>query len=214
MILKKNEGISRITLTIIVGILIILLCGVAGIIVGIKAKSENQNLNTERENNIKLENENTTLKNETTQKLTTETKEFIFTKDFLEKGNKNGNVDIIENQLNNSIIVSITGISNNNIDQTNFVSTKNRWYTDIDLSQYNTLELYARKGKDNGDLMVCIDNTMVKRVRYTNLPSVWTKYEIDVSKYNGIHTISLAGGYADNTGSVESNTQYTNIKLK
>ena len=140
--------------------------------------------------------------------------ELEFTQEYLESGKKAGNVEILLNNYDKSIFLSITGNSNNPINQTDSVSGKNRWYKNIDLTKYSTLEFYARNGKDNGDVMIFIDDTIVERIRYTELPSTWTKYKVNISNYKGEHTVSIAGGYADNTGSVESNTQYCNIKLK
>ena len=48
----------------------------------------------------------------------------------------------------------------------------------------------------------------------TPLWAVSPKYTVDVSRYKGNHTIAFAGGYADNTGSEQSNTRYSRITLK
>ena len=84
----------------------------------------------------------------------------------------------------------------------------------MDLTKYNTLEFYARNAQDNGDLLICVDNTIIKKIRYTDVPTTWTKYTVDISKYQGVFTLAIAGGYSDNTGSENSCTQYRNIKLK
>lgn len=209
--MKKINGLARIYIVIIVAVAVIL-----GSIIVVKVttnkkdKKQEEKMNiTQKENVEENENkiENTIIDSKD------KVEELVFDYDFLKQGLSKGNVEIYNNKVDNAVILSITGVADNNIDQTNFVSTKNRWYRKIDLTDYTTLEFYARNGK-TGDIMICIDDTIVKRIRYTNVPSTWTKYKVDVSEYKGEHTLAIAGGYADKTGNEDSNTQYRNIKLK
>lgn len=71
-------------------------------------------------------------------------KEILFTKSFLESGTTNGNVVITENNKNQSAGLSMTGASSNNLG--NYDLTKvNRWYKNINLTEYNNLKFYAKK---------------------------------------------------------------------
>lgn len=213
--MKKENGISRIVIVVICAIIILVLCFGIGIIVGqnqkIKEKKEVEKLLNSQTDKQEQENKQ---ENKVISKKEEKVEPLEFTKEYLKNGQSYGQVEIIDNRLDNTTVLSITGVADNDINQDNYVSTKNRWYKSIDLTKYKTLELYARRGKDNGDMMICVDNTIIKRVRYTDLPTSWTKFEIDVSEYKGEHVLSLAGGYADNSGSSLSNTQYSNIKLK
>ena len=64
--------------------------------------------------------------------------ELEFTQEYLESGKKAGNVEILLNNYDKSIFLSITGNSNNTINQTDSVSGKNRWYKNIDFTK-NTI---------------------------------------------------------------------------
>lgn len=212
--MKNNKAISLITLVIILGVIVIMGCTIAAIIVG-----TNKNNQKMQENKINIENNNQeNISEENTQSnevISVPTKdEIVFTKEYLQSGKISGNVEIIENSVDKLIILSITGTSDNDATQISNPSTKNRWSKTINFDDYNTLEFYARKGHDDGDMMVGIDKNIITRVRFTQFPTTWTKYQIDVSEYTGQHTLILAGGYADKSGSVDSNTQYCNIKLK
>lgn len=214
--MKKQSGLSRISIVIIVAVLVLLICLIVGIVIGNKQKQkqieDQQKANMEAyEQQQKKEN---IVENKIEEKPTKKVEPLNFTKEFLESGNSKGNVEFIENRIDNSFILSITGVADNGINEVNFVSTKNRWYKTVDLTDYSTIEFYARNGEANGDIMICVDNTIIHRVRYTDVPNTWTKYTVDISKYEGEHTLAIAGGYADNTGSQDSNTQYRNIRLK
>lgn len=212
--MKNNKGLSLIIIVVIIAIIVVIACAILGIIVGMNKKTdkpeiiENNTVDVIEQN---IQKENTTIENEVVLPAVSELQ---FTKEFLEAGQSKGNVEIIENTIDGSLILSITGNADNDISGTGNVSTKNRWYKTIDITDYDKLEFFCRKGQDNGDMMICIDNKIIKRVRFNDLPTTWTKYTIDLTQYKGNHTISLAGGYADNTGSEKSNTQYCNIKLK
>lgn len=138
--------------------------------------------------------------------------EILFTKEYLEQGQTNGNTQITQNNYNGADGLSMTGNSTN-ASGTMDLSKANRWYKEIDITNYNTLEFYAKKGKDNGIVGIYIDNIRVFNVWYTYLPTNWTKYQADLSEYTGVHTISIVGGYSDKTGNTSSNTQYCDIKL-
>ena len=214
--MKNQKGISRISIVIIIAIIVVVVALIAGIIVGNNSKKRQQKEAQEYINAqiAEQEKQNAQSNNEIAQEQEEKVDPFEFTKEFLKQGKSYGQVEIIDNRLDNVTVLSITGVAENDINQANYVSTKNRWYTTIDLTKYKTLEVYARRGKDNGDMMICIDNTIIKRVRFTELPTTWTKYEIDISEYEGKHVVALAGGYADNSGIEASNTQYCNIRLK
>lgn len=213
--MKSQKGISRISIVIIIAIIVAIIGLISGIIVGNNSKKRQEQEKQEYINAQRTQQEQQNkLSNEVKEKPEEKVEPLEFSKEYLKDAKTYGQVEIIDNRLDNVTVLSITGKANNDINQANYVSTKNRWYKTIDLTKYKTLEVYARRGKDNGDMMICIDNTIIKRVRYTDLPTSWTKYEIDVSEYEGKHVVALAGGYADNSGSETSNTQYCNIRLK
>ena len=211
--MKNNKGISLIKIVIITSIIVIVICIIAGIIIGLNGKGKQQEIqNTEV---IQNEEKNNIINNDVVQtEIKKDVKELEFTETFLLDGKTKGNVEVLNNRIDNTLVLSITGVSESNINEADSIEGKNRWYKTIDLTNYNTLEFYARNAKDNGDIMIFIDSRMIEKVRYTNVPSIWTKYQVDVSKYSGKHELSIAGGYADSAGSEESNTQYRNIKLK
>ena len=215
MNLKNAKGITRIQFAIIMAIIIVSICLISGAIAGLKLAKERQNKadNSINYNNITDRHENR-LENQIYGNTDNKVEELIFDNKYLQTGNVKGDTKIIEDRIENVSILSITGTADNEIEQINNVTTKNRWYKTIDLTKYTSLEFYARKGADNGDMMICIDNTIIKRVRFNEFPTTWTKYTIDVSNYKGEHILAFAGGYADKTGSKDSNTQYRNIKLK
>lgn len=138
--------------------------------------------------------------------------EILFTKEYLEQGQTNGNTTITQNKYNGTDGLSMTGNSTNASGTVN-LSKVNRWYKEIDITNYNTLEFYAKKGKDHGVANIYIDNTRVFNVWYTKLPTNWTKYKVDLYEYTGIHTLSIVGGYTDKTGNSSSHTEYCDIKL-
>ena len=147
--------------------------------------------------------------------------ELIFTKDFLDSGSKyTPNSSTISVTTNNTIDsinypgLNITGTSANNW-QNWSVQSSIRWYKTINFDNYDTLEFYARKGADHGVICVCLDNSQLLMINYSNSnsPTSWTKYILDVSQYTGEHVLSFIGGYRDSTGNSTSNTQYCNIKL-
>lgn len=155
--------------------------------------------------NLKNSKESTLVKEKTKD-------EILFTKEYLEQGQTNGNTKITQNNYDGTDGLSMTGNSTNASGTIN-LSKVNRWYKEIDITNYNTLEFYAKKGKDNGIVGIYIDNIRVFNVWYTYLPTNWTKYQADLSEYTGVHTISIVGGYSDKTGNTSSNTQYCDIKL-
>ena len=202
-------------IVLIVATITVVLIVITGIIMGFKLANKRQNEalnNTNNDNSLDVyENK---VENKITSDTSTKVKELIFDSKYLQSGKVKGDTKILEDRIENVSILSITGVADNEIEQINMVDTKNRWYKTIDLTEYNTLEFYARKGADNGDMMICIDNSIIKKVRFNDFPTTWTKYTVDLSEFKGEHILAFAGGYSDKTGSKDSNTQYRNIKLK
>lgn len=209
--LKENKAISLAILAIFVTLFV--LVGAIVTVVILENQKTNKPANNLENTVVVNPNENRQVENKQDNN-TAIVEPLNFTLEYLKSGKTTGDVKVIQNDLENTIVLSITGAATNDIDGTSLVSGKNKWYKTIDLTNYNTLEFYARKGHDNGDLMVGIDKNIVKRVRFQDFPNIWTKYTIDVSGYEGEHIVTLAGGYADMSGSPESNTEYRSIKLK
>ena len=210
--MKKINGIARIYMVLAVTAIII----IGALIIAFYLKKAEPTIKNEEKNVVEQEENIEETKNIIKNETETDVKKaepLVFDEKLLREGKTFGNVEFYNSYTDNVLVLSITGKAENSIEERNFVSTKNRWYHTIDLTDYTTLEFYARNG-GTGDVMICIDDTIVKRIRYTNVPTIWTKYKVDVSKYKGKHIIAIAGGYADNTGSDSSNTQYRSIKLK
>lgn len=141
--------------------------------------------------------------------------EIIFTKEYLEQGQRVGNVDIRQNVYKESDGLSITGTSNrpaNCLENWDLYPVR-RWYKEIDITDYNTLQFYAKKGQDHGSVYIYIDDKRVYNAYFSKLSTTWTLHSVDLSEYEGKHVISIVGGYIDNTGSSSSNTQFCDIKL-
>ena len=213
--IKSENGTTKIvviTLTVVTLLIILIICQIIGFI---KSANENgENVIIEKFTDPSYENIIVSETKKSNEIITAVTEELEFTQEYLQSGKTSGNVEIQYNEFEKLIVLSITGNSKNTIQETDSIKGKNRWYKNINLSNYSSFEFYARKGKDNGDVMIFIDDNIIKRIRYTDLSTTWAKYKIDISNYKGEHTLSIAGGYADSTGSEESNTQYCNIKLK
>ena len=138
--------------------------------------------------------------------------EFMFTAEVLNLGTKFGNVVVTNNNMENKAGLSITGRSSASTGS-NTLNTFIRWYKTVDLTNYNKLTFYAKKGANHGNIQVYIDEACKFSKSYSDAPTVWTKYEIDISYIKGIKTLVFVGGYTDNTGYTTSNTQYCDIRL-
>ncbi len=138
--------------------------------------------------------------------------EILFTKEYLEQGQTTGNTIITQNNYNGTDGLSMTG---NSINPSGMLYLQNthRWYKEVDLTNYNTLEFFVKKGQNHGVIFIVVDEKVELHIDYNSLSTNWTKYKVDLSKYVGIHTISIVGGYIDRTGDTNSNTQYCDIKL-
>ena len=135
---------------------------------------------------------------------------------YLASGSTNGNVVITTDNPNSKAGLSITGAST--LDYTIQNTTQQiqkliKWYKEVDLTNYSELVFYAKKGQDHGSVYIAIDNKYVKIINYANLSTSWTQYTVDISSYTGNHTLTIGGGYGDNSGSSSSNTQYYGIEL-
>ena len=141
--------------------------------------------------------------------------EIVFTKEYLDQGQIGGNVTVTQNNYNGSDGLSITGNSSRPVGgEKNWdIYSINRWYREIDITDYNTLQFYAKKGQDHGSLYISIDNTDIYAVSYSEFSTTWVLYNVDLSGLEGKHVISIIGGYEDNTGNSNSNTQYCDIRL-
>lgn len=141
--------------------------------------------------------------------------EIVFTEEYLNQGQIVGNVAITQNNYNGTPGLSITGTSNKPESEDMNISKYplHRWYKKIDITEYNTLQFYAKKGQDHGGILICIDGIVIFSRWYTNFSTTWNLYDVDLSNYIGEHEISIIGGYIDNTGNASSNTQYCDIRL-
>ena len=145
--------------------------------------------------------------------------ELIFTDEVLEKGLKNepsgSKIEIITANIdgNECSGLSIIGRSNRHWNDPDKLNNCIRWYINVDLTGFNTLEFYAKKGADHGIMAVYVDDQMLKSVPYREFSEIWNKYVLNLENYSGEHIISFVGGYTDFTGNSYSNTQYCNIKL-
>ena len=143
---------------------------------------------------------------------------FVMDYDYLSSGNTQGSVSITSNNPDSTYGLSITGTSDlrnySNASRTEFIAHYRKWYKEIDLSNYNELSFYARKGVNHGSIVIAVDDEELFSIHYGDLDTNWHKYSVDISKYIGSHTLTIAGGYTDYTGSGSSNTQYYDIELR
>lgn len=142
---------------------------------------------------------------------------FIMDYNYLNSGNKQGNVVITTSNPDGTAGLSITGTSdltNFGADRATFIAHYRKWYKDIDLSNYNELTFYARKGANHGSIVIAVDNDQYINLHYGDLDTNWHQYSVDLSKYTGNHVVTIVGGYTDYTGSTSSNTQYYHIELR
>lgn len=91
-----------------------------------------------------------------------------------------------------------------------------RWTISLDLSSWDTVSFYAKKNANHGMIRMGIENNgavveTLLNVHYNDGPTSWTKYTVDISKYDGIYTVFFVGGYTDSTGNTSSSTSYCNI---
>lgn len=139
---------------------------------------------------------------------------------YLSSGSTNGNVTITSNNPDSTYGLSITGSSPLSVSATQsggsaaqIQNGNMRWYKEIDLTNYNELTFYAKKGQDHGKIMIGVDGTYLLEKSYTNLDTNWNFYTVDLSNYTGSHVLSIMGGYSDSSGNSSSNTQYYDIEL-
>jgi hypothetical protein len=83
----------------------------------------------------------------------------------------------------------------------------------LDLTYVQTLQFYARKVVNHGNIIVAVDNTRVLSHAYAGLSTDWNLYTVDLSSYSGIHDLVLMGGYLDSTGNALSQTRFSDIYL-
>ena len=159
--MKKANGIARIYIVIIAVILIIIGAIVVALILNKPQVNFDKNEEmpvSKKEENQEIDNNNNNNKSiNMIEKEVQNGEELIFNEEFLSSGKIYGNVKFDNSYTDNEIVLSISGIAHNNINETNFVSTKNRWYKTIDLTKYKTLEFYAR---------ICCPSYFDKSTRY------------------------------------------------
>ena len=134
------------------------------------------------------------------------------TKAVLDTGSfKNVTPTYLTNQQNTSDGFTIVGRPEN----TNQLFTDQlRWDYTLDLTNYDKLTFYCKKGANHGTCRVFIDGEIVfGQIHYNDLPTSWTLYTVDLSSWKGEHTISFAGGYNDSSGDAASSTSYCDIKF-
>lgn len=81
--------------------------------------------------------------------------EILFTKEYLEQGQTTGNTIITQNNYNGTDGLSMTG---NSINPSGMLYLQNthRWYKEVDLTNYNTLEFFVKKrAKSWSDIYSC-----------------------------------------------------------
>lgn len=142
--------------------------------------------------------------------------EIKFTKEFLEQGQIFGNTVITQDNYNTTAGLSMTGNFNRPIGTgldliTSYMT--HRWDKQIDLTEYNALRFYGKSGGGHGSINIYIDNKYVINISYSDLPYSWTLFNIELPKLEGTHTLTILGGYSDNTGSASSNSQVCDIRL-
>lgn len=115
-------------------------------------------------------------------------------------------------QINNSAGFTITGRNAGASGSATF-SGNLRWNYTIDLTNYDAVSFYCKKGANHGICAVTIDEKNICYVHYNDLATNYTPYLLNLEKYSGTHTISFIGGYTDNTGSTSSATTYCDIKF-
>lgn len=64
--------------------------------------------------------------------------------------------------------ISITGRPNISWNNPNPPYDFIRWYNNVDLSDYDYLEFYAKKGADHGKMYIYIDNQKLEGISYAN----------------------------------------------
>ena len=143
---------------------------------------------------------------------------FIMDYDYLSGGSTQGNVTITSNNPDSTYGLSITGTSDlrnySGASNETFIAHYRKWYREIDLSNYNELTFYARKGANHGSIVIAVDNDQYINLHYGDLDTNWHQYSVDLSNYTGNHVVTIVGGYTDYTGSTSSNTQYYHIELR
>lgn len=117
----------------------------------------------------------------------------------------------LTNQQNASDGFTITGtVGNSN----QLFADQLRWDYTLNMTDYDKLTFYCKKGADHGTCRVFIDGEIIfGQIHYNDLPTSWTLYTVDLSSWKGEHTISFAGGYNDSTGNTSSATSYCDIKF-
>ena len=128
---------------------------------------------------------------------------------YLQSGSLVGNATITSNNWNSTAGLSITG----NTAGRNSQKTDNRWEKDIDLTNVSLLTFFAKKGTDHGGVYINIDDTKICEINYHQFYNDWIGYYVDLSEYQGTHKLTLCGGYIDDTGFTNSNTQYCDIRI-
>ncbi len=139
-------------------------------------------------------------------------KELIVTKEVFQSGkiyhNENGNVEFVEFE-NGKEGLRITGNGAYKSD-----TCANKWDIEINTDDYKKLQFQVRKGKDHGVIRILLDSKDRLFSRYyTELSADWKDVSIDLSEYNGMHTISFGGGYVDHSGNLDSRTEICDIKF-
>jgi hypothetical protein len=145
--------------------------------------------------------------------------ELIVTRDILDQGTfKNVTPTYLTNQIDGSDGFTIVGRNSSSSGSAKH-SGNLRWTISLDLSGWDTLTFYAKKNANHGMIRVGIENNneiveTLLSVLYNDGPTTWTKYNLDISKYDGVTTVFFVGGYTDSTGNTSSSTSYCGIKFK
>lgn len=135
------------------------------------------------------------------------------------------NAGFIENQYDGKKGIRCIGRlhreSGNEISIANYINTTEYIGAKItidSIEKHNYLVVYGKKVSDHGQPMICAfdeNNEKISEIfiSYPDIDDEWHQYVLDLSDAEGRVTIYLNGGYADNTGSRNSEYIFSDVML-
>lgn len=155
------------------------------------------------------------------------TRKIVVTQDIINKGTfYNGSHTILTNQQNGSdgfTLVGRASYSGTTGDTGKKINGVICWVYKLDVTNYETITFYARKNADHGiircllvdDVTDSLDDYKARiNVIYSEAPTSWTKYTLDISNVKGEVYVVFVGGYTDSTGNTSSSTSYCDIHIE
>lgn len=152
--------------------------------------------------------------------------EIVVTQDVINEGTfYNGSHTILTGQQNDSdgfTLVGRASYSGSTASSAKYINGLICWTYKLDITNYDTITFYAKKNADHGvircyiveDVSDPITDALAKvELNYSNAPTTWTQYSLDVSTLTGEVYIAFVGGYADVTGNSTSSTSYCDIHI-